>query len=555
MLTQKLFSLAISHHQHGRLQAAITLYDQVLALEPGNVNALTNRATALSLLGRHTEALSSYEKAIGLKANNDVTYFGHGNALNALGRYEEALASYQQATLLNPDYFEAYNNLGGVLKKLNRCAEALASYDRCLLLKPNEAELHCNRADVLIELNRYGEALVSYDQSITLKPAYFQAYHGRGIALSKLGRDDEALTSFDRAIALKPDYVSAYHNRGHILHKSGCMEKSLISYEQAIALNPQYAPAQYGKALLQLQLGNYADGFALHEWRLRGGGVIPRKPRELTLTPPRWRGEDALNKTILLHDEQGLGDSIQMLRYLPLVKAKVAHIILELRKSLLPLLGPLADGVTVMEIERNCVLPPFDLHCPLMSLPFALGTVLDTIPAQVPYLTAPVERLPWWRARLPKSTKPRVGVVWSTSGNTHLRNRGIDLESLAPLLSLEGFAFVSLQVAYRDQDLPLLEQLPIERIDDAIADFGDTAAAIEQCDLVISVDTSVAHLAGALGKPLWLLLPFVADWRWLLDRNDSPWYPSARLFRQGTRGDWDAVIATVVEELVATGDH
>jgi tetratricopeptide (TPR) repeat protein len=359
-------------------------------------------------------------------------------------------------------------------------------------------------------------------------------------------RPDEALTSYEHTIALLPDYARAHHGRGLALRNVGRMEEALAAHERAVELDPDNAIFQFGKGWQLLQLGDYANGFPLFEWRFRGG--VRAKFREFR--QPQWRGETAARQTLLLYAELGLGDNTQFVRYLPLAKARVGHVVLELPRTLWPLLGAMADGITL--VEPGAALPEFDLHCVFMSLPYALGTTLNSVPAQVPYLTAPVERLPAWRARLPKTARVRVGLVWASSSTHYVAaKRNVQLTSLAPLLATEGVDFVSLQVQYRADDLPLLAQLPIERIDGAITDFGDTAAAIEQCDLVISVDTSVAHLAGALGKPVWVLLPFIADWRWLWNRNDSPWYPTARLFRPSRRDDWEDVIAKVARELAA----
>ncbi|HWE79274.1 MAG TPA: hypothetical protein VG270_12210, partial [Pseudolabrys sp.] len=284
-----------------------------------------------------------------------------------------------------------------------------------------------------------------------------------------------------------------------------------------------------------------AEGFANYEWRWRGATELTSRG----FVQPQWRGEDIAGGTIFLHAEQGYGDSIQMLRYLPLVKACGARVVLEMPNSLMPLLGPHAGNVVVL--NRGTPLPPFDLHCPLMSLPLAFGTTLDTVPAEAPYLFAPVRASV--RARLPQEGL-RVGLAWSgkpSHKNDH--NRSIALERLAPLISLPGTSFVSLQREYRDADLRALADLPIARLDDVIRDFADTAAAIDGLDLVIAVDTAVAHLAGSLGKPLWLLLSHIQDWRWLCEREDSPWYPTARLFRQGPDGAWDPVIARATDEL------
>jgi hypothetical protein len=320
----------------------------------------------------------------------------------------------------------------------------------------------------------------------------------------------------------------------------------MASFDRAIALEPNMPEAHWNKALLCLTLGDYERGLEGYEWRWRGATELTSRG----FAQPQWRGEDIAGKTVFLHAEQGFGDSIQMLRYLPLVKARAAHVVLELPDPLMPLLGPMADDVTVF--NRGTPLPHFDVHCPLMSLPLAFGTRVDTVPQNIPYLRVPAERLEKWRARLPRTDKPRVGLVWSgkpSHKNDH--NRSIPLTKLSSLIALPGLSFVSLQREYRDADLPVLAQMPIARIDEALNDFADTAAAMEQCDLVIAVDTAVAHLAGSLGRPLWVLLSHIQDWRWLRERADSPWYPSARLFRQARDGNWDGVIPVLTRELAA----
>jgi hypothetical protein len=297
---------------------------------------------------------------------------------------------------------------------------------------------------------------------------------------------------------------------------------------------------------LCLARGDFEQGWKDYEWRWRGATeLVPRG-----FTQPQWRDEDLAGKTILLHAEQGFGDSIQFVRYLPMVKARAGKVILEVPVSLLPLIGDLADGVTML--TRGTELPAFDLHCPLMSLPLAFGTTLASIPASVPYLHASVTRIDEWRTRLANTGKPRVGLVWSgrpDHKNDH--NRSIALSRLEPLLSVAGVAFVSLQREYRVTDMPALGRLPVLRLEHALADFADTAAVIDELDLVITVDTAVAHLAGAMGKPLWVLLSHIQDWRWMHGRMDSPWYPTARLFRQPRIGDWDAVMVEVARELAA----
>jgi tetratricopeptide (TPR) repeat protein len=464
------------------------------------------------------------------------------------GQLQEALGIYNRVLALKQDHVDAHANRGIALRQMGRHSEALACCDRVIALAPDYAKAHCDRGIVLTRLGRHDEALASYDRAIALQPDLVVAHNNRAGILYEMRRYADALASCDRIIALKHDDMEVHHNRANTLLKLGRYDEALAGCDRVIALNPQHASAQLKKALMQLLHGNYKDGLANYEWRWQCASEL--EPRAFMVTKPQWRGEPITDKTILLHAEQGLGDSIQMLRYLPLVKARAARVLLEVPETVRPLLGPLADGVTLL--TRASLPPQLDAHCPLMSLPLAFGTHLDTIPAQVPYLTVPAERRATWQSRLPKSATPRVGLVWSGSTwHLHDRERSIALDRLAPLARLGGISFLGLQREYRETDLPALSRLPIERIDDALADLGDTAAAMEQCDLIISVDTAAAHLAGSLGKPLWLLLPYVPDWRWLLGRTDSPWYPGARLFRQDKLDDWESVITNVVNELRA----
>ncbi|MDR2212789.1 MAG: tetratricopeptide repeat protein [Pseudomonadales bacterium] len=461
------------------------------------------------------------------------------------GRLQEALADYQRAAALTPNDPTIHYKIGTVRDMARHPEPALESFARAIELRPDFAWAHFNRGLVLSDLKRQDEALRAFDRAIALQPDFIHAYQNRATALEKLGRYEEALQGYEQAIALRPAYADAQRGRAYVLWKLGRYKESLQGYEQAAMLNPDDAQARYGKALQLLTLGNYPNGFECYEarWRCATPAAYQRN-----FPQAQWRGEPLKHQRILLHAEQGYGDCLQMLRYLPLVKQQAAQVILELPRELQPLLGPIAQGIKVVDFASTP--PPFDLHCPLMSLPLAFGTQLASVPAPVPYLSAPPERLAKWRKRLPRSPHLRVGLVWSgRSSYLDDAQRSLALELLAPLFASEAIAFVSLQRDYRERDLATLARLPLERIDDGIDDFGDTAAAMEQCDLIISSDTAAAHLAGALGKPVWILLPFVADWRWLLARNDSPWYPSARLFRQRHMGDWDGLIAEVHEAL------
>ena len=526
-----------------RTDEALADFDKALALDPRHAVALKERGRLLFDRGELPAALDCYDRAVAVAPDDAETHARRGLALRDLKRFDESFAAYDRALALKPDFVDAVVARGNVFYQMGRFAEGLAEYERALAMQPDFAYGFNNRGNALHALGRHNEALASYQQALAIDPGYMEAYNNRGNALVELNRLDEALNDYNAAIANKP-FASALVNRGSALRYLDRPDEALASFDQAIALEPNMPEAHWNKALLCLMLGDYERGFEGYEWRWRGATELT--PRGFS--QPQWYGEDIADKTILLHAEQGFGDSIQMLRYLPLVKAKAAHVLLELPDALAPLLGPMGEGVTVFSLGTP--LPAFDVHCPLMSLPLAFGTRVDTVPADVPYLHLPAERRALWGARLPAGATRRVGLVWSgkpSHKNDH--NRSIPLAMLETLFATPGLSFVSLQREYREADLPVLARMPIARIDDAIADFADTAAVVEQCDLVIAVDTAVAHLAGSLGKPLWVLLSHIQDWRWLRGRADSPWYPSARLFRQARDGNWDDVIATVSREL------
>lgn len=528
-----------------RTDEALASYEQALERQPDYADALVNRGKCLIALKRGDEALASFDRALSSRPHHAAALKERGHLLRDRKQPIDALDSLDRALALAPDDAEAHLGRALVLRDLKRCNEAFTACDRALALKPNYPEAAVARGNVFHEMRSFSEAIKEYDHALLMRPDFAQAYGNRANALVELNRPAEALADYDRATADKP-YASALVNRGLALNYLDRPDEALESFDRAIALEPDLAQGHWNKALLCLALGDFERGWHDYEWRWRGAtDLVPRG-----FTQPQWRGEDLAGTTILLHAEQGFGDSIQFIRYLPMVKAKGATVILEVPDSLLPLIGDLADGVTM--ITRGGALPAFDLHCPLMSLPLAFGTTLAGIPASVPYLNAPAGRIDAWRARLSSMGRPRVGLVWSgrpDHKNDH--NRSIALSRLEPLLSVAGVAFVSLQREYREADLPALEKLPIRRLDDALTDFADTAAVIGELDLVITVDTAVAHLAGAMAKPLWLLLPRIQDWRWMRGRMDSPWYPSARLFRQPQIGDWDGVIAAVAQELGA----
>jgi tetratricopeptide (TPR) repeat protein len=529
----------------GRPGDALVSYDRAIALKPDFAEALNSRGNLLVKLGRTADALASYEQAIAADPRSLDAYVNHATVLRLIGRDNDAAAAYMRALAIDANRAEIWNALGNTFVLLHRHDDALTAFDRALALSPRSPEFLSNRGNALWQLQRPGEALTSFEAALLLKPDAAEIHNNRGNALLDLNRPSDALASFDRALALKRDYAEALVNRANALRDLNRSGDAIASCDAALALDPDLAEAHWNKGLEQLLLGDFEHGWAEYEWRWKRAGNAPRD-----FGVPQWRGEDIGGKTILLHAEQGFGDTIQFVRYAPMLAARGAKIVLEVPDSLMPLLSDIG-GVVAM-IARGEPPPPVDLHCPLMSLPLAFGTTLATIPAVVPYLRAPAARVEMWRTRLPPSGKLRAGLVWSgkpTHRNDH--NRSLALARLTPLLAQPGIEFVSLQREVRETDTAALEKSALLRPDLGHADFADTAAIIETLDLVIAVDTAVAHLAGALAKPTWLLLPFCPDWRWMLERTDSPWYPGVRLFRQPRIGDWDSVIGRAAEGLAS----
>ncbi|MGD9538129.1 MAG: tetratricopeptide repeat protein [Alphaproteobacteria bacterium] len=532
----------------GRCAEAVESYDAAIAASPEFPQLFYNRANALQNLEKHDEAIASYGRAVALKPDYALAFNNRGLSLQALGRHEAALADYDRAIALAPANPQPYLNRGNLLQTLERHEQAIENYDRALAITPGHAELHVNRGAALYALKRYEAAIESYDRAIALKPGYAEALNNRGNAFLAMDRQEEALACYLAALALAPGHSRAIYNRGKVLQNLGRHDEALASYDEAIALDPDYAAAYWSKSLLTLLRGDLTLGFALYEWRWRYD-KFPSPKRDFA--EPLWLGDEPLSgKTILLHAEQGYGDTVQFCRYARQVAALGATVILEVPKPLEPLMASLA-GVDRIVVKGDA-LPHFDVQTPLASLPLAFRTRLDSVPADVPYLGAPAGTIAPWAERLGERQGLRVGLAWSGNPNhSNDWNRSIPLADLLPLAGC-GATLIGLQKEPRPDDEATLKANPaIRNIGPAFQDFADTAAVIAQLDLVISADTSVAHVAGALGKPVWILLPRHTDWRWLLDREDSPWYPTARLFRQSPAGGWAAVVARVAAELRA----
>ena len=551
---------ALDFQRQGRLPQAEKLYSDVLALRPDYFEALNMLGLIKLQQGDLPGALRLMAAALQARPKSPELLLNYSLVLNSLGRYGDALAALDLALTFKRRSVEAHNNRGAILEKLGRDEEALESFqraldiksnhadavkgfDRVLAIKPDYAKAHNNRGAALEKLERRDEAVASYERALALDPNFVEALNNCGNAMLKLGRHDEAIALYNRALAIDPFHVEVLNNRSNALAETGRHREALASSERAYAVNPNYVNAQWNAALLRLRLGDLAEGFKQYEWRW---GREENAKRLRVYPQPLWLGQMPLDgKTILLHHEQGLGDTIQFARYAPILTKQAARVILEVQPPLKTLLSRI--GVGVEAIGSGEEIPDFDLHCPLMSLPLALRTDLTTVPADIPYLRVPDKLIGQWNARMPERNGLRVGLVWSGNA-THRddRNRSLALWRLKPWLDVPGVQLISLQKELRDADAQVLaDEARIADIGRQFGDFSATAAAVAAMDLVISVDTSVAHLAGALGKPVWVLLPLCPDWRWLVDRDDSPWYPTARLFRQPRIGDWDSVIGEV----------
>ncbi|MEI6761480.1 MAG: tetratricopeptide repeat protein [Betaproteobacteria bacterium] len=569
----------------GRFADALACYSRALRLVPGFAGFHFNHGNALRELRRFDEALASYERAVQLEPTYAEAHLNRGIALRELKRLQDALDSFECAADFRPGYPEAAYNRGVTLADLKRFDAALDSFDLALRLRPDYAEAHNNRgARLLHDLKRYADALASFDRALHLKPDYAEAHNNHGIALKEMGRLDDALLSFGRALDLRPDYADALTNRGatfhdlrrfdlalhcyeqalqnepncadaHVargatLHCLNRLDEALQCYERATQIQPDNADAHWNLSLCRLLLGDFDQGWAGYEWRWE---TDFRSGSRHDFAEPQWLGDVPVRgKTILLYCEQGLGDTIQFCRYASLVAGLGARVVLLVQppvKSLMVNLQGLALVVTQGE-----ALPPFDYHCPLLSLPLAFKTRLDTVPAPHRYLYLEDSVRDRWRHRLGDPSRLRIGLAWSGNPNhKNDHNRSIPLDLLLTFLPAQ-YQYVSLQKEVRDADSKTLAARPdILHFGEALHNFADTAALCDLMDLIISVDTSVAHLAGGLGKPLWLLLPWVPDWRWLKDREDSPWYPTARLYRQTQLGDWRSALGRVETDLHLPG--
>ena len=538
---------AVALHQQGRLREAEKLYARVLKAAPDHFDALHLLGLAKAQGGQMGEAHRLMSGALKLNPQMPDAWMNLANVLHALKRDAEALDCLDKALALRPGDPNALQSRGNALLALGRPQEALVCFDEVLARNPRHGEARLNRGSALAGLGRTAPALADFDAALALMPGHPAALYNRGNALAALGRYDEALAAFDRAIAAAPGHGNAWNNRGRALQALDRHAEAIASFDKAIELQKDYADAHFNRALSLLTLGDLAHGFEQYEWRWQRSGM---RDTRRGYGKPLWLGEYPLaRKTILLHAEQGLGDTIQFARYAPLLARAGATVVLEVQPELKNLLAGV-EGVASCH-ARGDPLPAYDVHCPLGSLPFALKTEPASIPAGIPYLRADQGRLAQWRARIDDLPGKRIAIAWAgNASHANDRNRSIDLTLLEPLLALEGISFLSIQRELRGDDAETLARLPnVRHLGGEFADMADTAAIAALADLTISVDTSVVHLAGALGRPVWVMLPFAPDWRWTLSNGNCPWYPQARLFRQPALGDWPGAIAALRAEL------
>jgi tetratricopeptide (TPR) repeat protein len=550
-----LFARGWQHHQAGEYRQAEEVYRQILRTDTRNGRVWFVLANLCQAQDRLAEAVACYRQAVEIEPREVMGHLHLGNALLQLSRPAEAEAAYRRCLQIKPDHLEALVNLGFVLGEQDRLDEARACYEQALKIDPSVAETHHNLGNVLREQGKVDEALAHYDEALRLRPDYAKAHVNKGVALVARCEIDAAVRCFRRGVELQPDFAEAHNSLGTALSAEGNLAGALQAYERALSLKPDYPDAQWNRALVWLLQGDYERGWRDYEWRWKC-----RRPFPLpAFRQPRWDGSPLEGRTILLYAEQGLGDTLHFIRYAALVKARGGRVVVQCQRSLLPLLSrtPGIDRLAAWGDEP----PPFDVYAPLMSLPGLLGTTLQTIPREVPYLFADPERIDHWRRDLVPIPGFRVGIVWQGSiRHPWDRHRSIPLALFEPLAAVPGVRLVSLQRGPGAEQVEALAgRFPVaclgDQVDQAAGAFMDTAGILHNLDLLIAVDTAVAHLAGGLGLPVWLAVHHTPDWRWGLGREDNPWYPTVHLFRQNAPGDWSTVMERMARELVPLADR
>lgn len=530
-----------------RYEEACRIYARGLRFAPGDANLHFSLGAAAAGMGKTAEARASYQEALRKQPNFPEAHLNLGNLFFDEKIFTAAASAYARAIALRPGYMKAHCNLGNALCSMGRYTRAIGCYERALEIDAEALAAQHNLGNALLHERDYVRAEECFRAVLEAEPERPELYNSLGNALRQQHRDLEAEACYGKAVSLKPDFAAAHINLANTLLQLGRMEEIKQHYQRGLELEPASPGGQYNYALLLLREGNYPEGWLRHEWRWDFHELHQRRRN---FPQPQWRGSDLNGATILLHAEQGLGDTLQLVRYVPLVAARGGRVILEVQPRLQRLLANV-EGVECI-IARGDALPEFAYHCPLMSLPLAFRTTVETIPSAVPYVHAdPGLIADAWQRYPRQDGRPRVGLAWA--GNPKYKGdqqRSMTLEQLAPLAEIENAVFYSLQFgAGAEQIAATSDRLPVVDTASQHADFAETAAVAATLDLVISVDTSIAHLAGAMGLPVWVMLAHLADWRWMEQRSDNPWYPTTRLFRQPSPGDWTSVVANLRDAL------
>jgi tetratricopeptide (TPR) repeat protein len=547
---QQIFEQAMYEHRDGRLREAEQHYREVLAREPLHAIATHHLGVIADQTGHRQAAVDLLRRAAALSPNWPEAHSDLGNLLRQNGQPDAAIAACMRAIELRPDYPEAYNNLGCAFRTIGRFDDAVAALRKAIALKPNFGEAYNNLGNALRDMGQINEALAALRQAVALKPDYAELHCNLGNTFFGKGQLNEAIAAYQQAIILRPNYAEAHVAIAAAFANLGRREDAIPSIERAVSLKPDSAEIRWTFAWVLLILGDFNRGWAAYDCRFTTQEWKWRFQRWASLgydlSKPQWNGEDLTGRRILLLVEPGFGDTFQFARYVPMVARRGGHAILACAPEQMRLFQCFKEHATVVNQILDC---KFDVHCALGSLPRAFKTTLETIPADVPYLRADDGLIAKWKARMP-ANRLKIGLVWSGDVRATAR-RAVTLRQLAPLFKTPASWFVSLQKGHAAVQIKGAPELAVADWSDELTDFAETAALMTNLDLIISSDTSTAHLAGALGRTIWTFLPFGADWRWLLDRADSPWYPTMRLFRQNTLGDWGEVIDRVAQALSA----
>jgi len=584
----------------GLVGQAIEHFRNALTLAPDFPLAHYNLGNACAQLGRHEEAKEAFERAVRLQPYDAASHNNLGNAWYALGNYTEAIDAFHRVLRLRPRHAGAHNNLGMALGAMGDMRGAVAQFRAALQAEPRFVAAHFNLGNAFEVMGDHARAVAAFSAALQLQPHFVPALFGAGNALAAMGQYEPAIQAFERALGIEPDFALAWSALGTAYHALGRNESALRAFDEALRVRPDLAAAHLNRALVWLTLGDFRRGLPEYEWRLNPADndpqgdvlytssavklvAVPAREEDaasgqrvsiaVAISAPRWQGEPLAGRTLLVRAEPGLGDTLQFVRFIPVILAQAsaavprgqpgARIVLEVQPALLALLSHVARawrGVTVVPRHSpDLVRLAADYQCPLLSLPLALGLTLDTLPAPTPWLSAPPEYLQKWRTLPGGKGKRKVGIAWSDRGQNNA-TLALPFAALDPLFALPGIDWIVLQTELSERDTDALAQHPRAASihlpgdpDRPFADFSDIAAVIEGLDAVVSIDSAVAHLAGALGKPLWLMLPFAADWRWFTGTHKSPWYASAHLVRQSHPGAdaraWQGVVTEVARAL------